>query len=197
MSRLKAMLRTHPAPAGDNGDAAIECIEACFDCAEVCSICADACLAEKKGGELVQCIRLNQDCADICRVTGTLLARTGQRAGIWSPGAALAAAELGLLDEARASFDAVAADRFSSVPRDYVWPAALGFDVAADAPHLYDLDADVQQFGRGCMYLVYEGNEHLGELARRALHQVVHANGSAVRERERQVGRRHQHYRFL
>lgn len=79
MSRLKAMLRTHPAPAGDNGDAAIECIEACFDCAEICSICADACLAEKKGMDLVQCIRLNQDCADICRVTGTLLARTGHR----------------------------------------------------------------------------------------------------------------------
>jgi hypothetical protein len=79
MSRLKAMLRTHPAPAGHNGDAATECIEACFDCAEVCSICADACLAEQKGGELVQCIRLNQDCADICHVTGTLLARTGHR----------------------------------------------------------------------------------------------------------------------
>ena len=79
MSRLKAMLESHPSPAGDNGDAARECIEACFDCAEICSICADACLAEEDASMLVQCIRLNLDCADVCEVTGKLLVRTGHR----------------------------------------------------------------------------------------------------------------------
>ena len=75
MSRLKTMLHAHPSPAGENGDQARDCIEACFDCAEICSICADACLAEQAANMLVQCIRLNLDCADICDTSAGFMAR--------------------------------------------------------------------------------------------------------------------------
>ena len=77
MSRLSAILRSHPRPAASDGSTALECIEACFDCAEICTVCADACLHEEEVAMLTQCIRLNQDCADICLATGRTLARAG------------------------------------------------------------------------------------------------------------------------
>lgn len=46
---------------------------------------------------------------------------------VWRPGLALACAELGLHDEARAVMAALAADGFGSVPRDNLWPIALSF----------------------------------------------------------------------
>lgn len=76
-------------------------------------------------GLLMFSIRREQGRLEEMRPVLALLARTGHRTGIWSPGAALAAAELGLLDEARAAFDGVAPQRFAGVPRDNVWPAAL------------------------------------------------------------------------
>ena len=78
-------------------------------------------------GLLMFSIRREQGRLEEMRPVLSLLARTGQHAAVWAPGAALAAAELGLLDEARSSFDAVAPDRFCAVPRDNVWPAALTF----------------------------------------------------------------------
>lgn len=78
-------------------------------------------------GLLMFSIRREQGRLEEMRPILSLLSRTGQRAGVWSPGAAMAAAELGLLDEARASFDAVAPDGFALIPRDHVWPAALTF----------------------------------------------------------------------
>lgn len=77
MHHLEPMLRSHPAPAGSNGEQARECIVACADCAAACTICADACLHEPEIGPLAQCIRLAQDCADICRTTGLLVSRPG------------------------------------------------------------------------------------------------------------------------
>jgi hypothetical protein len=80
MSSLKRMLDTHPHPAGSNGDAARDCIEACSACAQACTICADACLSEEQHlQQLVSCIRLNLDCADVCRVTAQLLTRPSHR----------------------------------------------------------------------------------------------------------------------
>lgn len=87
-------------------------------------------------GLLMFSIRREQGRLEEMRPVLSLLAETGQRAGVWTPGAALAAAELGLLDEARASFDAVAPGRFSQIPRDHVWPAALTF--LAEAALLLD-----------------------------------------------------------
>lgn len=78
-------------------------------------------------GLLMFSIRREQGRLEEMRPVLALLARTGQRAGVWSPGAALAAAEIGLLDEARACFATVAPDRFGGIPRDNVWPAALTF----------------------------------------------------------------------
>ena len=79
MSQIEKMLRSHPAPAGSDGDVALECIKACFECAEVCTVCADACLAEANVQHLSACIRLNLDCADISAVTGRLFARPSPR----------------------------------------------------------------------------------------------------------------------
>ena len=58
-------------------------------------------------GLLMFSIRREQGRLEEMRPVLSLLARTGPHAAIWAPGAALASAELGLMDEARASFDAV------------------------------------------------------------------------------------------
>ena len=76
---LEQMLRSHPHPAGANGDQARACIEACSECAQDCTVCADACLAETDVQNLVNCVRLNLDCADVCHVTATLVTRPSHR----------------------------------------------------------------------------------------------------------------------
>lgn len=91
-------------------------------------------------GLLMFSIRREQGRLEEMRPVLSMLSRTGHRAGVWSPGAALAAAELGLLDEARSSFDAVSEAGFSGIPRDHVWPAALTF-LAETALVLDDRDA--------------------------------------------------------
>ncbi len=75
MSRVQAMLRTHPQQNELDAEALITCIDACFECAQSCTACADACLGEPEVAELVECIRLNLDCADVCKVTGQMLMR--------------------------------------------------------------------------------------------------------------------------
>lgn len=97
-------------------------------------------------GLLMFTIRREQGRLEEMRPVLALLTKTKDRAGIWSPGAALAAAELGYLDEARTYYDAVSPDGFSRVPRDNVWPAALDFlcetalllDARTDAPVLLE-----------------------------------------------------------
>lgn len=105
-----------------------------FDDAETAAEAADAIglsddeLADSGVYGLVMfCIRREQGRLAEMRPVLSLLARTERRAGVWSPGAALAAAELGMLDEARASYESVAPGGFAIVPRDHVWPAALAF----------------------------------------------------------------------
>lgn len=65
----------------------------------------------------------------------------------WRPGLALVFAELGMTDEARREFDALAADDFGAVPRDGLWAASIAYlaEVCAllgersRAPRLYAL----------------------------------------------------------
>jgi DNA-binding CsgD family transcriptional regulator/tetratricopeptide (TPR) repeat protein len=47
--------------------------------------------------------------------------------GLWRPGLAALLAQVGMRDEARATFEALAADGFASVPRDAMWPTCLVF----------------------------------------------------------------------
>jgi hypothetical protein len=76
MTHAKAMLETHPSPAGTlPTDALAEVLHHLEECAQTCSMCADACLAEDMVAELRRCIRLNLDCADICRTTASVLGR--------------------------------------------------------------------------------------------------------------------------
>jgi DNA-binding CsgD family transcriptional regulator len=55
------------------------------------------------------------------------LAATADLPPIWRPGLAALYADLGMLDEARAVFAALAPDRFAAITRDAVWPASLTF----------------------------------------------------------------------
>ena len=76
MTHAKAMLETHPAPAGTlPTDVLAEVLHHLEECAQTCSMCADACLAEDMVAELRRCIRLNLDCADLCRTTASVLGR--------------------------------------------------------------------------------------------------------------------------
>ncbi len=78
-------------------------------------------------GLLMFTIRREQGRLEEMRPVLELISKLDQRVGLWSPGLALAAAELGFEDDARASFAAVADDDFAAIPRDSVWPAALSF----------------------------------------------------------------------
>lgn len=78
MDRLKMMFATHPAPASDAGEQALEAVSAAAQCSLVCTTCADACLDETMDG-LEECIRLNQDCAEICGAVARMLARPGHQ----------------------------------------------------------------------------------------------------------------------
>jgi DNA-binding CsgD family transcriptional regulator len=53
--------------------------------------------------------------------------RSTPEGGAWRPGLALIYTELGMTDEARAEFEALAADGFAAVPRDGLWPGCLGY----------------------------------------------------------------------
>ena len=55
------------------------------------------------------------------------LAASNDPPPVWRPGLAALYAELGMLDDARSQFDALAPDAFAAVPRDAVWPACLTF----------------------------------------------------------------------
>lgn len=52
---------------------------------------------------------------------------TTPASGRWRPGLALVLAELGMLEDARREFDALAARDFTDVPRDGMWVAAITF----------------------------------------------------------------------
>ncbi len=56
-----------------------------------------------------------------------LAARLNANDPIWRPGLAVLCAELGMLDEARSEFAAMAPEGFASVPRDSMWPCSLTF----------------------------------------------------------------------
>lgn len=79
MEQLKKMFATHPAPASDAGEAALEAAYAAAQCSLVCTTCADACLSEDAAGHLSECIRLNLDCAELCGATARMLARPGHQ----------------------------------------------------------------------------------------------------------------------
>ena len=53
--------------------------------------------------------------------------RTTPQAATWRPGLALIYTELGMKDEARAEFEALAADRFAAVPRDGLWANCIAY----------------------------------------------------------------------
>ena len=55
------------------------------------------------------------------------VARGDDDGGLWRPGLAMLYAELGMLEEARGQFEALAADGFAGIPRDAVWPGVLAF----------------------------------------------------------------------
>ena len=66
--------------------------------------------------------------------------------GLWRPGLAALFAQVGMLDDARRTFDTLATDGFAAVPRNSMWPACLVFlaevcvalgDTAQAAP-IYD-----------------------------------------------------------
>lgn len=137
-------------------------------------------------GLLMFSIRREQGRLEEMRPVLSLLARTGQRVGIWSPGAALASAELGRLDEARASFDAVSAARFSAVPRDSVWPAALTFlsetalllDERQAAPVLLD---ELAPFGGRTLTVGFTTSFGPSDRLRAALSELVGRHSDADR----------------
>src|SRR3546814_3468642 len=76
MTHARAMLETHPSPAGTlSTDTLAEILHHLEECAQTCTMCADACLAEDMVGELRRCIRLNLDCADLCKTTAAEIGR--------------------------------------------------------------------------------------------------------------------------
>ena len=77
MDQLQRMFDTHPAPASDAGEKALEAVYAAAQCALVCTTCADACLAEH--ADMAACIRRNLDCADVCFTVARMLARPGRQ----------------------------------------------------------------------------------------------------------------------
>ncbi len=63
---------------------------------------------------------------EVAPVLKLVAERTDQKA-MWRPGLAALYADLGLLDDARRAFEALALDDFVAIPRDSVWPACAGF----------------------------------------------------------------------
>lgn len=72
-------------------------------------------------------IRREQGRLEEMRPTLQLLRSLSSSQPVWRPGLALAYAELGLLDDARAVMAQLAPDGFAVVPRDNLWPIALSF----------------------------------------------------------------------
>ena len=56
-----------------------------------------------------------------------LISAAEDRQPLWRPGVAALYADLGLLDDARREFVALAGDGFATIPRDAVWPACASF----------------------------------------------------------------------
>jgi DNA-binding CsgD family transcriptional regulator/tetratricopeptide (TPR) repeat protein len=56
-----------------------------------------------------------------------LLAASADPPPVWRPGLAALYAELGMLDDAKAHFEALSAEAFAAVARDSMWPACLMF----------------------------------------------------------------------
>lgn len=77
MDRLARMFDTHPEPASNAGDDALNAVTAAAECMLVCTSCADACLAEE--GKMAVCIRLCLDCADLCAVVAKMVSRPGHQ----------------------------------------------------------------------------------------------------------------------
>jgi DNA-binding CsgD family transcriptional regulator len=95
-------------------------------------------------------IRREQGRLEEMRPVLSLLARAEQASGVWAPGLALAAAELGFMEEARKAVSRTTTDGFAGIPRDSLWPAVLGLlseaavlleDQGIAEPLLVELDA--------------------------------------------------------
>ena len=56
-----------------------------------------------------------------------MAARAEGASGLWGPGLAALYAHVGMLDEARSTFDELAADGFAAIPRDAMWSTSLHF----------------------------------------------------------------------
>ncbi len=104
-----------------------------------------------------------------------LVSAAQSRQPLWRPGLAALYADLGLLDEARREFQALAANGFATIPRDAVWPACATFlaDVCVaihDRDRALELyDALVPFRGRNIMagmtICLGPGDRFLGNLA--------------------------------
>ena len=77
MDLLRRMFDTHPNPASNAGEQALECVTAAAECSLVCTSCADACLSED--ADMAECIRLNLDCAGATAAIAHMLARPGHQ----------------------------------------------------------------------------------------------------------------------
>jgi len=94
---------------------------------------------------------------------------------LWRPGLAALYADLGLLDDARREFEALAGDGFAAIPRDAVWPACASFlaEVCVAlrdqdrAPELYEaiLPFAGQNVMAGMTICFGPGDRFLGNLA--------------------------------
>lgn len=100
-------------------------------------------------GMLMFTIRREQGRLEEMRPVLSILSRASETPGVWSPGLALASAELGMMDDARTAFDLATAPGVANIPVDSIWPTTIGFlaetailledeSVAADLLELLD-----------------------------------------------------------
>lgn len=133
-------------------DVTLAVAEGRFDDAEKCAEVALELGSEKweaaPGMYGLQMFAIRREQGRLREVLPVLEAVAGREeaAGVWGPGLAVLYAEVGRVQEARAQFGRLAADRFESLPRDSLWPACLAFlaDVCVavedreQAPLLYE-----------------------------------------------------------
>ena len=99
--------------------------------------------------------------------------RTTPQAATWRPGLALIYSELGMKDEARAEFDAIAENGFAAVPRDGLWASSVGY-LAEVCAFLADADRAAELYA---FLAPYEGRNILAgpNIACRARLRVISA----------------------
>ena len=88
------------------------------------------------------------------------------------------------------------AERWGSELFDHFGTSGEGQVVAAGAADQHHLGAEVEHLGGRRSGVFGEGDQQQVELIGGAAHQVVHADGAAVGEREGEVGAGHQDARF-